>query len=90
MTLDIQHDAALRQFFIVVDGHRCVLDYQFASGTMTITHTGVPDAVGGRGIAAALTQSALEHARASGWKVVPACTYAAAYVRRHPEYLALL
>jgi uncharacterized protein len=90
MTMDIQHDTALRQFFIVVDGQRCVLDYRFAAGTMTITHTGVPDAVGGRGIAAALTHTAFEHARAAGWKVVPACSYAAAYVRRHPEYRSLL
>jgi uncharacterized protein len=90
MTISIQHDASLRQFYVIVDSYRCILDYHFAAGTMTITHTGVPDAVGGRGIAAALTQTALEHARTSGWKVVPACSYASAYIRRHPEYQSLL
>jgi predicted GNAT family acetyltransferase len=90
MTISIRHDTALKQFFVIIDGHRCVLDYQFSAGIMTITHTGVPDAVGGRGIAAALTHAALEHARDSGWKVVPACAYAAAYIRRHPEYQSLL
>jgi predicted GNAT family acetyltransferase len=90
MTISIQHDIALKQFFVIIDGHRCVLDYQWGAGIMTIAHTGVPDAVGGRGIAAALTHAALEHARDSGWKVVPACSYAAAYIRRHPEYQSLL
>lgn len=90
MTLEIQHDTARRQFFVIVDGHRCVLDYQWTPDAMTITHTGVPDAVGGRGLAAALTQAALVHALAAGWSVVPACSYAAAYIRRHPEYQSLL
>lgn len=51
---------------------------------MTITHTEVPVAVGGRGIAGALVQSALEMARANGWQVIPACSYAAAWIKRHP------
>jgi predicted GNAT family acetyltransferase len=33
---------------------------------------------------------ALETARANGWKVVPMCSYAVAYLRRHPEYNDLL
>ena len=52
---------------------------------MTITHTRVPDAIGGRGVAAALTRAALALARESGWSVNPACSYAAAYLARHPE-----
>ena len=48
---------------------------------MTITHVSVPDAVGDRGIAAALMEAALAHARASGWRVMPKCPYAAHYVR---------
>jgi Predicted acetyltransferase len=57
---------------------------------MTITHTGVPSAVGGKGIAAALTQVALDTARVNGWRVVPTCSYAAVYIKRHPAYADLL
>jgi predicted GNAT family acetyltransferase len=57
---------------------------------MTITHTLVPEAIGGRGVAADLTRAALETARANGWKVVPMCSYAVTYLRRHPEYNDLL
>jgi len=32
----------------------------------------------------------MEAARAEGWQVVPACSYAAAWVQRHPEYHDLL
>ena len=71
---------------MLADGQACELDYRLDGGVMTITHTGVPEAVGGRGIAGAMTRHALEHARANGWKVVPACSYAIAYMQRHPEF----
>ena len=85
MTLSITHQPAKQCFEAVVDGHRCVVDYLLRDGVMTVTHTGVPDAVGGRGIAAELTKFLLDVARTSGWKIIPACSYTAAYVRRHPE-----
>ena len=89
-TLEIRHDAAAQRFSVRVEGQDCELDYRLAAGVMTLPHTGVPQAVGGRGIAAALVKAALELARREHWRVVPACSYAALYVRRHPEYAPLL
>lgn len=86
MSFDIRHDPATRRFETVVDGQHCELDYRLAGKVMTITHTGVPTAVEGRGIASALTRSAMETARAEGWTVVPACAYAESWLRRHPEF----
>jgi hypothetical protein len=53
---------------------------------MIITHTGVPSAIGGRGIAAELMQAALNAARSAGWTIDPACSYAAAYMRKQKEH----
>ena len=53
---------------------------------MTITHTIVPAAIGGRGIAGQLVQAALDHARSAGLKVAPECSYADDWMRTHPEY----
>lgn len=82
----IQHDRANHRFETTVDGHTCELDYEDDGRTMTITHTGVPPEVGGRGIAGALVAAAFEWARSAGRRVVPACSYAAQWVRKHPEY----
>lgn len=90
MNITIQHDPAAQRFHIRVDGQEAELTYRLRNGGMVIDHTGVPEAIGGRGIAAGLVKAALEYARAAGWKVVPACSYAAAYVARHPEYADLL
>ena len=73
-----------------MDGHLGIVDYTLRDGVMTLTHTEVPPPIGGRGIAAELTRTALDTARRKGWKVVPACSYAAAFIRRHPEFADLL
>jgi uncharacterized protein len=89
MTVDIQHLASAHRFEATVDGFDCELDYSLQGKVMTITHTGVPPEVGGRGIASELVLAAYEVARQNGWKVVPACSYARAWSQRHPEYADL-
>ena len=83
--LPINHDPAGRRFSTEVDGQAAELDYRLDGTVMHITHTGVPEAIGGRGIAGALMKAALAHAEASKWTVVPACSYANSYMTRHPE-----
>jgi predicted GNAT family acetyltransferase len=89
MPLSIHHDRSAQRFETIVEAASCELDYTLAAGVMTITHTGVPPAVGGRGIASALVQAAVDAARQENWKVEPACSYAAVWLQRHPEYHAL-
>ena len=83
--MNIEHDPARHRFSTVVEGHICEIDYRLAGDVMTITHTAVPEAIAGRGIAAALMREALGHARAQGWTVVPGCSYASAFMKRFPE-----
>jgi len=85
------HDPGARRFHLQLEGHEAELTYHMREGTvMVIDHTGVPEAIGGRGIAGALVQAAFDHARAQGWTVVPACSYAQAWVHRHAGYASLI
>jgi predicted GNAT family acetyltransferase len=79
----VKHDPAAHRFSTEVDGQLALLDYTLVDDVMTITHTRVPAAIRGRGIAAELMRAALQAARESPWKVVPACSYAAAYLRKY-------
>ena len=90
LTPDVHHDPDARRLHTRVEGHEADLRYSLRDGRMVIDHTGVPDAIGGRGIAGILVKAALDLARARGWRVVPACSYSAAYVQRHPEYADLI
>jgi uncharacterized protein len=89
MALDIRHLTEAHRFEATVDGFVCKLDYDLQKQVMTITHTGVPPEVGGRGIAGELVRTAMETARREGWKVVPACNYARVWMERHPEFADL-
>lgn len=90
----IQHDEKARLFETWHDGHRAVLTYRLddrgPSAVMTIDHTGVPVPARGQGIAAALVAAAFDTARQRGWRVAPACSYAATWVARHAEVADLL
>lgn len=90
MPVPVNHDPAQQRFTAVVDGVEAVLDYQLRGDQLVIVHTGVPDAIGGRGIASDLVRAAFDYARQAGYKVRPACSYAAAWAERHPEYSQLL
>jgi len=86
----VRHEREANRFSATVDGEECELDYRIEGAVLTILHTGVPAAVGGRGIAAELTRATVEFARAENLKIYPACSYAAVYFRRHPQYADLL
>ncbi|WP_411851471.1 GNAT family N-acetyltransferase [Stenotrophomonas sp. LGBM10] len=94
LAYEVEHDEVQHRFQARVQGHLALLDYQIQTRNrrkrMVITHTEVPEAIGGRGIAGELTKVALRYAREHKLKVVPACAYAEAFMQRHAEYDDLL
>ena len=77
-------------FEIVYEGQVALVAYRKREGTITYTHTEVPEALEGHGIAGKLAKHALDYARANGLKVVPQCWYVAQYIQQHPEFADLL
>jgi predicted GNAT family acetyltransferase len=59
-------------------------------GVRVADHTGVPNELRGRGIAAKLVDALIADARAEGFRIVPQCSYVAVAFRRHPEWADLL
>ena len=90
MPIAVIHNPAASRFETTVDGLLCVAAYHRSKNTVDLHHTGVPQALEGRGIAAALVQAALGWAVAEGLAVRPSCSYVRAYLRRHPEMLVRL
>lgn len=90
--MDIQHNTAARRFEALVDAQRCVCDYRIDEREREVmfTHTYVPPGLRGHGVAAALVEAALTWARDAGLRVVPACSYVRVYMRRHPQWQALM
>ena len=65
-------------------------DYRLNDRVLQLFHTEVPNTLRHRGIAGMLVAAALDHARKNGLAVLPQCSYARNYMRRHPESAALL
>jgi len=89
-TIAIAHAPSMNRFEARMPEGLCRLDYRLDGTIMNIHHTEVPPAVEGRGIASALVQAAVDHARAHGLRIRPLCSYVGAWMRRHPEHADLL
>lgn len=80
----IRHDREKHLFETEVEGHRAYLAYMdLGKHTLDFYRTFVPDELRGQGIAALLTQNALEFANKEGYSVIPSCSYVEAYLRKN-------
>lgn len=86
---EIINNESERCFEVSVNGLLSKLDYLQDKDTFVITHVGVHPDLRGQGMAGKLTQAGLEYAKARSLRVIPMCPYAAAYIRRHPQYAKL-
>ena len=79
------------RYTIVVDGHESEMTYSRASPQLIIIdHTGVHDALRGRGVGQVLVTRAVEDARREGFKIIPLCPFASAQFRRHSDWRDVL
>ncbi|CAN7512754.1 GNAT family N-acetyltransferase [Rhizobium sp. LjRoot30] len=70
-----------------LEGHEGEMTFSRTSPQLIIVdHTGVPDALRGKGVGQALAQHAIDDARAGGWKIFPLCPFFKAQAARHPEW----
>jgi predicted GNAT family acetyltransferase len=87
--LDIAHNEAEHRFEIWIDDQLSKLDYMRDGNTIVMTHVGVHPDHRGQGVGGRLTEVALDYAKANSLRVIPMCSYVAAYIRRNPEYAEL-
>ena len=83
--IDVIHNVPASRFEATVDGLLCVASYRRSGEQVDFHHTGVPRALEGRGIAAALVHEALTWAATQGLAVRPSCSYVRVYLQRHPQ-----
>lgn len=64
--------------------------YSLNGAVLSIHYVEAPPALRGTGAAGNLMQKIMETARARQYKVIPICSYAAAWIRRNAEFQDLL
>ncbi|HUN47803.1 MAG TPA: GNAT family N-acetyltransferase [Stellaceae bacterium] len=84
---DVRHES---RFELLVEGMVVYAAYRRRDGMIVIYHVETPRPLRGQGAADRLMTAAVAAIRAEGLKLVPTCSYAAAWMRRHPEHHDLL
>ena len=84
--MSVRHNEAAHRFELEAPHGLAIAVYRPQGNARVFTHTEVPPQDEGQGIAATLVRAALDDTKARGLRIVPACSYVVAFVRRHPEY----
>jgi uncharacterized protein len=89
--MNVQNDAGHHRFLIrLPDGEGELIYEKTAPHTLELTHTRVDPALRGRGVAEALAEAAIAHARKRRLHIIPACSYVQRWLTRHPEHKDLV
>ena len=87
MDAKVQDNPDRHRFEVLVDGELGgFAAYQLRDGLVVITHSEVDPAYQGQGVGGELVRQTLDQLRERGARVVPACPFFAAYVRKHHDY----
>lgn len=86
MTGSVRDNPAKNRYEMEIDGLVVFANYRRQGATLYIPYVEAPPSLRGTGAAGRLMQGVMEIARDEGLKVVPICSYAALWMRRHPEY----
>lgn len=83
---EVRHNATAGRYELETEHGLAIAVYHEQGDRRIFTHTEVPPADEGRGAGSRLVAAALADTHRHGLKIVPACSFVVAYVRRHPEY----
>lgn len=88
--LPLVNNENLRQFELVVEGHKAKIEYELQRDRMSLLHTEVPPVLEGRGVAEAIVEKTLQYLEERKLKLVPWCPYVKVFLRKHPEWKRIL
>jgi uncharacterized protein len=83
--MDVRDNREASRFELEQAGATAFAAYERQGDTIVFIHTVVPAALRGGGVGSRLIAGALAAVRAEGLKVIPECSFVAAYLQKHPE-----
>jgi predicted GNAT family acetyltransferase len=87
LMIRLEDEGSKGRYVVTVDGHDAEMTFsRLNDHHIIVDHTGVPEALGGRGIGQALAENVVAEARKKGFKITPLCPFLAAQYRRNPDW----
>lgn len=84
--ISLVDNEARSRFEFDLEGQMGLIDYRKEGGRVHLLHTEVPAALGGRGYGSEMVKQALAEIKKDGDRVVPRCSFVAAYIDKNPEW----
>lgn len=86
----LRDNTALGRYELDEQGHTVFADYRRTDSLLIIDYVEAPPPLRGSGASGRLMEAVAADARLQGLKIKPICGYAAAWLKRSPEYRDLL
>ena len=86
----VTHNEQAQRFETSVGNRLALITYRRSPGRIIFLHAEVPPPFEGQGLAAKLTRTALDYARANHLEVIPLCPYVSSFVKKHRAYQDLV
>lgn len=87
---ELYNNVEKHQYEFHIDNHTPRIEYIQVKDEIYLTHTEVPAALEGKGIASRLILAALKDIEIQKLNLIPLCPFVAAYLKRHPEWKKIL
>lgn len=84
-TMNVTDNTQLGRFELAENGQITFANYRREGARLAIRHVEAPPARRGKGSANRLMAGIVAHARTNGLTIIPICSYAVAWFRRHPD-----
>jgi uncharacterized protein len=85
MPYTLFHNKAASQYEYHIDGHIAYITYDEQKGKVHLTHTIVPEALAGKGLAKTLLEAVLQQLNKDNKKAVAQCSYIVNYQQKHAK-----
>ena len=79
-----------KRFEIEVNGHFAFIDFKENDQTISLIHTETEPELQGTGAATAVVEKTLDYLKQNGKTLLPYCPYVFAYIKKHPEWKAIV
>lgn len=85
MPYTLIHNEQESKYEYHIDGFIAYINYHEQNGNIHLTHTIVPEALAGKGLAKILLEDVLEQLKKDNKKAVAQCSYIIKYLEKHPD-----
>lgn len=87
----LDHDEAGSRYVLTSSGETVgLITYRRDGDVLELLHTEVLPQGRGKGVGSVLVRETLDDIRANGGRIVPTCSFVAAFVDEHPDYADLV